>query len=45
MNGVNQGLNGQATNRVDGALGEAEEVDIDRTSVVKYLYMAKVNSN
>ena len=48
MNGVNQGLNGQATNRVDGALGEAEEVDIDRTSVVigtQYLYMAKVNSN
>ena len=33
MNGVNQGLNGLATNKVDGALGKAQ-VDIDRTSVV-----------
>ena len=44
MNGVNQGLNGQATNRVDGALGEAE-VDIDVVIGTQYLYMAKVNSN
>ena len=45
MNGVNQGLNGQATNRVDGARGEAEEVDIDVVIGTQYLYMAKVNSN
>ena len=48
MNGVNRGLNGQAANRADGALGKAQEVDIDRTYVVtgiQYLYTTEIISN